>query len=71
MPAATRVLPTSDLSRLLGELRELPGWPDVDVNACLLLAEVLECLAWARPLIGAVLGLDAFAVERGTAEVVA
>jgi hypothetical protein len=70
MPTAPRVLPTASLSALLGEQRELEGWPNVELNAALLMAETLHAIGWPAAMVAAVLGLDAFAVERSTAEAV-
>ena len=66
---ATRMPTTTGLTRLLEELRELPGWPDVEVGAGLLVAETLRALGWPAPTIAALVGVDLTAREGATCEV--
>lgn len=56
-PATDHGVPTA-LRDLLAELRDLPGWPSVSLDAAALVADVLEALGYddrvIRDLLGAV-----------------
>ncbi|MHB0871409.1 MAG: hypothetical protein ACYC5J_18410 [Chloroflexota bacterium] len=46
------------LAILIRELRESDEWPELEVNAALLLGEILAGLGWSPPDVAAVLGFD-------------